>query len=146
MRLAEHALRLTPPASPGRAERLLALAGYLETAGEPQRLTDLLTPELDSLPQGATRARAWLLLSEGGDVRSWEDFERHLDAALAECEGDRGGERVRAGPEGRSRRRQRRGADPRGRGAGARGAGGRAARGPDVERFALNQLGVGSRA
>ena len=88
VRLAEHAQRLTPPASPGRVGRLLALAGYLETAGEPQRLTDLLTPELDSLPRGPTRARAWLLLSEGGDVRTWDDFERHLDAALAECEGD----------------------------------------------------------
>ena len=35
-----------------RGGRLLALAGYLEAAGEPQRLTDLLTPELDSLPRG----------------------------------------------------------------------------------------------
>jgi len=36
------------------------------------------------------RARAWLLLAEGAGVRGWADFERHLDAALAECEGDPG--------------------------------------------------------
>ena len=88
VQLAEHALRLTPPESEERAERLLALAGYLETAGELQRVTDLLTPELVSLPRGPSRARAWLLLSEGGGVRDLEDFERHLDAALAECQGD----------------------------------------------------------
>lgn len=88
VRLAEHALRLTAPRSAGRSERLLALAKYLQAAGEPQRLTDLLTPEVDSLPRGVPRGRAWLLLSEGASVRSWEDFERHLDAALAECEGD----------------------------------------------------------
>ena len=55
--LAEHALRLTPAESAERGERLLALAGYLETAGELQRVTELLTPELDSLPPGAARAR-----------------------------------------------------------------------------------------
>ena len=37
--LAEHALRLTPPARAERSERLLALAGYLEAAGEQQRVT-----------------------------------------------------------------------------------------------------------
>jgi DNA-binding CsgD family transcriptional regulator len=88
VQLAEHALRLTPPDSEERGQRVLALAGYLETAGELQRVTDLLTPELASLPRGASRARAWLLLSEGGGVRDLEDFERHLDAALAECQGD----------------------------------------------------------
>jgi len=54
--LAEHALRLTPADSPLRSERLLALAAYLETAGELQRLTDVLTPALSSLPPGR-RAR-----------------------------------------------------------------------------------------
>ena len=88
-RLAEHALRLTPPTSPGRGERLLALAGYLETAGELQRMTDLLMPEIDSLPRGVPRARAWLLLSEG-NVRTLDEHERHLDLALAECRGDLG--------------------------------------------------------
>ena len=88
VQLAEHALRLTPPGSAQRSERVLALAGYLETAGELQRLTDLLTPELTSLPGGVARARAWLLLSEGAGIRDCDDHERHLDAALTECEGD----------------------------------------------------------
>jgi DNA-binding CsgD family transcriptional regulator len=86
--LAMHALRLTPPDSEERGHRVLALAGYLEQAGELQRVTELLTSELESLPRGPLRARAWLLLSEGGGVRDLDDFERHLDAALAECEGD----------------------------------------------------------
>lgn len=82
--LAEHALRLTPPESVERSNRLLALAGYLERAGELQRITDLLTPELETLPAGSARARAWVLLSEGAGVRSLDDLERHLDAALAD--------------------------------------------------------------
>lgn len=86
--LAEHALRLTPPGSPERSERLLALAACLDHAGELQRITDLLTPELDSLPAGAPRVRAWLALAEGGGVRSLPELERHLDAALAECGDD----------------------------------------------------------
>ena len=67
--LAEHALRLTPPDSITRSERLLDLAGYLEVAGERQRVTDLLTPELDSLPR-RDRIRAWLRLAEGGRSRA----------------------------------------------------------------------------
>jgi DNA-binding CsgD family transcriptional regulator len=88
VQLAEHALRLTPPGSAERGGRVLALAGYLETASELQRVTDLLAPELASLPGGVVRARAWLLLSEGGGVRNADDHERHLDAALEECEHD----------------------------------------------------------
>ena len=49
--LAEHALRLTPEDSDERSGRVLALAEYLLVAGEKQRLTDLLAPELDSLPR-----------------------------------------------------------------------------------------------
>jgi DNA-binding NarL/FixJ family response regulator len=86
--LAEHALRLTPAEEAERSERLLVLAGYLEAAGEPQRVTDLLTPELDSLPPGAARVKAQLLLSEGGGVSSIWDHERHLERALAESQGD----------------------------------------------------------
>jgi DNA-binding CsgD family transcriptional regulator len=88
--LAEHALRLTSPVSPERGERLLALAGYLETAGEAQRLTDLLAPEVAVLPAGAVRARAWLLLSEGAGPKDVDDLNRHLDRALAECRDDPG--------------------------------------------------------
>ena len=89
VQLGEHALRLTPPGSPHRAERLLTLGRYLETAGELRRLTELLTPEVQSLPSGVPRARAWLLLSEGDGVQTLDEFERHLDLALAECRGDR---------------------------------------------------------
>jgi len=90
VRLAEHALRLTPPGSATRGERLLTLGRYLETAGELQRVTDLLAPEIESLPRGVSRARAWLLLSEGTGVRTLDEHEHHLDCALTECQGDPG--------------------------------------------------------
>jgi DNA-binding NarL/FixJ family response regulator len=86
--LAEHALRLTPTDAAERSDRVLALAAYLEAAGEPQRVTAVLTPELDSLPHGAACVKAQLLLSEGGGVSSIWDHERHLELALAESEGD----------------------------------------------------------
>ncbi len=86
--LAEHALHLTPAGSAERGERLLALAEYLDLAGEAQRVTDLVTPELDSLPRGGARVRAQLLLSEGGGVRSVGDHQRHLELALAEAVDD----------------------------------------------------------
>jgi DNA-binding CsgD family transcriptional regulator len=88
VRLAEHALRLTPEASPERPERLLALGKYLERAGEPQRLTELIEPEVPGLPTAAQRARAWLMLSEGARPKTIEDLERHLDYALAECQNE----------------------------------------------------------
>ena len=86
--LAEHALRLTPDDAVERPERLLALAAYLEHAGELQRVTDLLTPELDVLPTGPLRARAWIALSEGAGARTLDDIVRHLGAALAEADDD----------------------------------------------------------
>jgi DNA-binding NarL/FixJ family response regulator len=88
VRLAEHALRLTPANSPQRAERVLALAGYLEMAGELQRITDLLTPELPALPPGPLRARAWVLLAEGAHIETVDDYRRHLERALEETEHD----------------------------------------------------------
>jgi len=90
VQLGEHALRLTPPKSVAHTERVLVLAQYLETAGEVQRVTDLLTPEFDSLPAGAPRARAWLLLSEGAGPKNLDDLDRHLDMALAECRDEPG--------------------------------------------------------
>ncbi len=87
-RLAEHALRLTPPESAERDERLLTLASYFERAGEKQHATDLLTPAVDSLPSGSARARAWLLLSDGAGPRTVWDVERYLDRALAESRDD----------------------------------------------------------
>ena len=73
-----------------RGERLLALADHLALAGEPQRLRDLLTPELGSLPAGPVRARAWLLLCEPAchASRDWDRCQALLDAALAESAGD----------------------------------------------------------
>jgi DNA-binding NarL/FixJ family response regulator len=87
--LAEHALRLSPPGSPSRGDRLLGLAWYLDVAGEMQRLEDLLAPELSSLPPGRMRGRAWLLLrSQRTGLKTTVDIERHLELALAECHGD----------------------------------------------------------
>jgi hypothetical protein len=86
--LGEHALRLTPPGSAARSERLLSLAAYLETAGELQRMTDLLTSGLESIPPGRLRGRAWLLLAEGMDVHTVDDYELRLERALAEAHDD----------------------------------------------------------
>ena len=82
--LAEHALRLTPAGSAQRGERVLELAAYLERAGELQRLTELLTPEVESLPAGTPRAQAWLMLSEGAGSRHMDDLADHHRRALAE--------------------------------------------------------------
>jgi DNA-binding NarL/FixJ family response regulator len=86
--LGEHALRLTPPASGDHIERVLTLADYLERVGERQRVTDLLVPELQSLPEGGPRVRAWLLLSEGGAIHSYHDKAPYFDGALSECGSD----------------------------------------------------------
>jgi DNA-binding CsgD family transcriptional regulator len=88
--LAEHALRLTAPGAQTRPERVLTLARYLETAGEMQPMTDLLSAELTSLPAGAARARAWLMLGEGVGPRTMADLARYRDRALAECNDDPG--------------------------------------------------------
>jgi DNA-binding NarL/FixJ family response regulator len=85
--LGEHALRLTPRKRAERSDRLLTLGGYLEVAGEQQRVTDLLAPELDTLPRGGPRVRACLLLT-GGVVRSNDDIQRYLALALAESGSD----------------------------------------------------------
>lgn len=85
--LAEQALRLTPPESDERGMRILALAEHLEVAGERQRVTDLLLPELEALPPGAPRVRALLHLSEGGGITNNYDHERYLERALEESEG-----------------------------------------------------------
>ena len=84
--LAEHALRLTPLGADERSDRVLELAGYLDVAGEPQRLSDLLVPELDSLPGGAARARAELLLFECAVTD--DEAHQRLERALVESEGD----------------------------------------------------------
>jgi hypothetical protein len=86
VRLAEHALRLTDDDAPERDDRLLALGGYLLIAGDGRRLLDLLMPEVASMPSGAGRARLRLVMAEAFDTAI--DYERNLDMALAECEGD----------------------------------------------------------
>ena len=83
--LAEHALRLTPSGADARSDRVLALAGYLDVAGEPHRLTDLLTPELDSLPREA-RVRAQLLLFEC--TVTDDEAHQRLEQALVDSESD----------------------------------------------------------
>ena len=81
--LADHALRLTPPAVPSRNELLLELAEYLAVAGERQRVTDLLEPVVETLPAGPVRARAYLLLTAGA-LGGWPAIERQLERALGE--------------------------------------------------------------
>ena len=85
--LAEHALRLTPHDDGRRHERLLELAGYLERAGAKRRLTELLEPQLESLPAGALRARAFLLLVSG-EVGGNDEIVRYLEQGLAESPDD----------------------------------------------------------
>jgi DNA-binding CsgD family transcriptional regulator len=80
--LAEHAFRLTPPGSDNLVERLLDLGDQLAVAGERERITKLLAPELASLPPGAPRVRASLLVTFG-DVRDNAEIRRHMDDALA---------------------------------------------------------------
>jgi DNA-binding CsgD family transcriptional regulator len=67
---------------------LLLVGEQLEVAGEPLRLTDLLSPEADALPTAPMRARAHLLLADGGDVTHVDQYQQHLDRALAESTGD----------------------------------------------------------
>lgn len=83
--LAEHALRLTPVESTERPGRLIALAEYLEVAGEMERLTQLLAPQVDALPE-STRAQAHLLLAEATD--DMDAHTEHLELALAASAGD----------------------------------------------------------
>jgi DNA-binding CsgD family transcriptional regulator len=90
--LAEHAFRLTPPEAAERAGRLLDLAEYLSIAGERQRVTELLGPELKSLPPGAARVRACLILTDGA-IRDNGDIRRYLELAFAESHDD---DRLRA--------------------------------------------------
>jgi DNA-binding CsgD family transcriptional regulator len=86
--LAEQALRLTPAESAERVERLLAFVSYLETAGEHQRVTDVLTAELPSIPPGPYSARAWLLLAEGAHIERVDQYREHLGRALEEAQDD----------------------------------------------------------
>jgi DNA-binding NarL/FixJ family response regulator len=79
--LAEHAARLTPDGDPAEVERLLTLAEYLMSAGELQRLRELLEAGVDELPPGAPRALAHMLLADCSDQAG---HVAHLELAIAE--------------------------------------------------------------
>jgi len=84
--LAEHALRLTPPEAAEHGDRLVELAEHVALpGGNAQRVTDLLSGEVDSLPTSALRARAWWL-RVCGVLTHDDDIERYLERALAECD------------------------------------------------------------
>jgi DNA-binding CsgD family transcriptional regulator len=85
--LAEHALRLTPPGSAARVPRLLDVGDALAAAGERRRITRLIEPELEAIPDGTARVRASLLLTFG-DVQDNDEIRRHMDDALAASAGD----------------------------------------------------------
>jgi DNA-binding CsgD family transcriptional regulator len=82
--LAEHALRLSPGGTEERAGLILALAGYLLAAGEPERVAGTLDPLFDALPAGPLRARAHLLLADAR-AKNVDEYERQLDDALADA-------------------------------------------------------------
>jgi DNA-binding CsgD family transcriptional regulator len=85
--LAGHALRLTPPATPARDERLVALAEFLDIAGEERRVVELLAPEIDALAHGMARSRALVLLADNA-VGGAAEYEERLTQALAEAADD----------------------------------------------------------
>jgi DNA-binding CsgD family transcriptional regulator len=80
--LAKHALRLTPPDSPRRPERVLALGDMLVRVGEKPQLQSLLSAELEQLPAGPLRARGHLLML--GANPSVPEYLEHLERALDE--------------------------------------------------------------
>lgn len=81
--LADQALRLTPPGSPERPSRVVWLGHYLAVVGERERVTELLSREIDDLPAGALRAHAWLMMP-GGVVHDNDEVRRYLERALEE--------------------------------------------------------------
>ena len=88
LELAELALARTPGGSAARVGRVLDLASRLASAGEGQRLTDFLGPEIDDIPIGPQRGEALLMLLDGmwGTV---DHAEGLVERALAECGDDR---------------------------------------------------------
>jgi DNA-binding CsgD family transcriptional regulator len=87
--LATHAFRLTPLGSSSYVSHLLALGRYLGVAGEKRRLTELLSERVESLPSGAPRVAAYLLLTDGV-IRDNADIRRLMEQALAEAGADDG--------------------------------------------------------
>jgi DNA-binding CsgD family transcriptional regulator len=87
--LAELALERTPPDAAARPGRVVALAERLAAAGESTRLSARIEPEIESLPLGAERGTACLLLLDG-IVGSMDNLEHWIERAMAECDGDPG--------------------------------------------------------
>jgi AAA ATPase domain len=129
VQLAGHALRLTPPGRVEPDERLVALGEYLASAGEPRRVTELLTRGLASLPAGVARPR----VARAGRGRP----RAHLAGLPATPRRGIGrvrrrsrGDRLRPREEGLARGRQRGVGNRRGRGQRASGPVGCAGRRP----------------
>lgn len=74
--LSELALDRTPPDDSERTERILEHAQRLLDAGQAQRLTSFLEPQIDSIPE-TSRGRAWLMLTAG-----MVDTVEHLETLL----------------------------------------------------------------
>lgn len=85
--LAEQALRLTPPGSDDRPERVLTLGEYLLRGVEPKRLRELMSVELDALPRGTPKARGHLLAAHV--PVSQEEYDANLACVLHESEDPR---------------------------------------------------------
>ncbi len=85
--LATHTHRLTPPDEPDDG-RVLALGEYLQNAGEKRRLTDLLTPRVESMSSQEDRVAAYLLLTDG-EVTGNDEIIAFLERALAAAGDDR---------------------------------------------------------
>ena len=139
---------------PGRARAAPHAAGLARSAadgcstspatsrwpGERQRVTDLLTPEIDSLPRQAPRARL------AAAVRGRCDHEHLRQRGVSRPRAGRRATTIPRSAPTCSRRRPARSpppcrADPRGRGVGAGGPGRRARIGPVLQRLALHGLG-----
>ena len=99
--LGEHALRLTPADDAERGERLLALGGL---PGASRRAAAGHRPAgagaRRRCPPGRPRARAWLLLSEGGAVESHAERARTTDARWPRARDDPELRRAGAGDAG----------------------------------------------
>lgn len=87
LELAELALTRTSARSPDRVGRVLGLASRMGLASEAQQLSDFLEPEIATMPHGAERGQAWLMMLDGM-VGSVANMDRIVDRALAECAGD----------------------------------------------------------
>jgi DNA-binding CsgD family transcriptional regulator len=85
--LGSHALRLTPAGDPEYNARVLVVARYLFTAGEPARAVQLLTEQVDALGPGPARAAAHLQLAEAAPALG---EAVHLERAIVESASDPG--------------------------------------------------------